>query len=105
MLATAEQGVKLEKKLTLHLGGYQKRQKILKDKIVDAGEALEKARVALAGFKTLSISEEVAIERRLGALRDEVSFINRREREAQEQYRLAKDELDGLMADGVNGFH
>ncbi|KAI5463267.1 pre-mRNA splicing factor component-domain-containing protein [Mariannaea sp. PMI_226] len=103
--ATAEQSAKLEKKLALHLGGYQKRQKMLKDKIGNAGEALEKARVALRGFETLSISEDVAIERRLNALREEVGFINRRDREAQEQYRKAKEELDALMADGVNGFH
>lgn len=104
-MASAEQGAKLEKKLALHLGGYQKRQKMLRDKIGDAGEALEKARVALSGFKTLAISEDVAIERRLGALREEVGFVSRREREAQEEYRKAKEELDALMANGVNGVH
>ncbi|KAH7145772.1 pre-mRNA splicing factor component-domain-containing protein [Dactylonectria estremocensis] len=105
IMASAEQGVKLEKKLSLHLGGYQKRQKMLKDKVGDASEALEKARVALSGFKALAISEDVVIERRLTALRDEVSFVNRRERQAQEAYRTAKEELDALLADGVNGFH
>ncbi|KAH7017556.1 pre-mRNA splicing factor component-domain-containing protein [Ilyonectria destructans] len=105
IMASAEQGAKLEKKLSLHLGGYQKRQKMLKDKIGGASEALEKARVALSGFKTLAISEDVAIGRRLAALREEVGFVNRREREAQEEYRKAKEELDALMAGGVNGFH
>ncbi|KAL7760145.1 hypothetical protein ACKLNR_010235 [Fusarium oxysporum f. sp. zingiberi] len=105
IMASAEAGAKLEKKLSLHLGGYQKRQKMLRDKMGDASEALEKARVALAGFKTLAISEDVAIERRLSALREEVGFINRREREAQESYRNAKEELDALMASGVNGVH
>ncbi|KAH7165527.1 pre-mRNA splicing factor component-domain-containing protein [Dactylonectria macrodidyma] len=105
IMASAEQGVKLEKKLSLHLGGYQKRQKMLKDKVGDASEALEKARVALSGFKALAISEDVVIERRLTALRDEVSFVNRRERQAQEAYRTAKEELDALLADSVNGFH
>lgn len=104
-MASAEAGAKLEKKLSLHLGGYQKRQKMLRDKMGDASEALEKARVALAGFKTLAISEDVAIERRLSALREEVGFVNRREREAQESYRNAKEELDALMASGVNGVH
>lgn len=104
-MASAEQGAKLEKKLSLHLGGYQKRQKMLKDKIGGASEALEKARVALSGFKTLAISEDVAIGRRLAALREEVGFVNRREREAQEEYRKAKEELDALMAGSVNGFH
>ncbi|CAM1511370.1 Fc.00g088830.m01.CDS01 [Cosmosporella sp. VM-42] len=105
IMASAEQGAKLEKKLALHLGGYMKRQKMLRDKIGGASEALEKARVALSGFKTLAISEDVAIERRLNALRDEVGFVSRREREAQEEYRKAKEELDTLMADGVNGVH
>ncbi|KAL6698088.1 pre-mRNA splicing factor component domain-containing protein [Trichoderma pleuroticola] len=102
---SAEEDAKLEKKLTLHLGGYQKRQKMLKDKVADAAEALEKARVALSGFKTLAISEDVAINRRLESLRDEVNFISRREREAQEEYRKAKEELEALRAGDVNGYH
>lgn len=106
-METAEKGIKLEKKLALHLGGYQKRQAMLRGKIGEAAEALEKATHALSGFKTLAISEEVAIQRRLGALRDEVSFVSRREREAQEAYRRARDELDALRAgsNGVNGHY
>ncbi|KAF0322268.1 hypothetical protein GQ607_010557 [Colletotrichum asianum] len=105
IVATAEKGIKLEKKLALHLGGYQKRQKMLKDKIGEAAEALEKANNALSGFKTLAISEEVAIQRRLGGLRDEVGFVSRREREAQELYRKTKEELDALRSNGVNGHY
>ncbi|POR37205.1 Pre-mRNA splicing factor CEF1 [Tolypocladium paradoxum] len=105
IMASAEQGAKLEKKLGLHLGGYQKRQKMLKDKVGDASEALEKARNALSGFKTLAVSEDVAIDRRLEALREEVGFVSRREREAQEEFRKARDELDALRAGGVNGYH
>ncbi|SPJ75189.1 related to myb-related protein cdc5 [Fusarium torulosum] len=105
IMTSAEAGAKLEKKLSLHLGGYQKRQKMLRDKMGDASDALEKARVALVGFKTLAISEDVAIERRLSALREEVGFVNKREREAQEDYRKAREELDALMATGVNGVH
>ena len=104
-MAYAEQGAKLEKKLGLHLGGYQKRQKMLRDKMGDAQEALEKAKAALGGFKTLAISEDVGINRRLEALREEVSYVSRREREAQDDYRKAKEELDTLMARGVNGYH
>jgi pre-mRNA-splicing factor CDC5/CEF1 len=96
-MVSAEQGAKLEKKLALHLGGYQKRQKMLRDKVADAAEALDKARNALAGFRTLAISEDVAIDRRLGALRDEVGLVTRRERVAQEEYRRAREELSSLM--------
>lgn len=104
-MSSAEQGAKLEKKLALHLGGYQKRQKVLRDKMGDAAEALEKARNALAGFRTLAISEDVAVNRRLGALREEVSLVSRREREAQDEYRKARDELDALRAGQPNGYH
>lgn len=105
IMASAEQGTKLEKKLGLHLGGYQKRQKMLRDKVGDAAEALDKAHNALAGFRTLAISEDVAINRRLDSLREEVSHISRREREAQDEYRKARDELDSLRRGGVNGYH
>ncbi|KAG5993746.1 Pre-mRNA-splicing factor cef1 [Claviceps pusilla] len=105
IMSAAEQGAKLEKKLSLHLGGYQKRQKMLKDKMASAADALEKAKNALSGFKTLAVSEDVAIERRLGALRDEVLYVTRREREAQEEYRKVRDELDALREGATNGYH
>ena len=71
----------------------------------EAAEALEKAQFALQAFKTLQISEEIAIKSRREALMEEVNFISRREREAQEMYREAKEELDGLLEGGVNGYH
>ena len=60
---------------------------MLRRKIGEAHEALEKARNALSGFKILQASEEAAIRRRLGALRAEVAFVSTREREAQEYRR------------------
>lgn len=77
---------------------------MLRKKVGEASEALAKANNALGGFKTLAISEEAAINRRLGSLRDEVSFISKREREAQELYRRTKEELDSLTT-GPNGYH
>lgn len=103
-MAAAERGNKLEKKLALHLGGYQKRAKMLRQKIAEAAGALEKATNSLDSFKTLQIAEEAAISTRLEGLREEVGFISRREREAQELYRQRKEELDSLTA-GVNGYH
>lgn len=94
----------MEKKLNLHLGGYQQRAKTLRSKMGEAADALEKATVALGGFRTLAISEEISIKSRLEALREEVSYISRREREAQEAYRQTKEELD-RFSDGVNGYH
>ncbi|KAI0894973.1 pre-mRNA splicing factor component-domain-containing protein [Annulohypoxylon nitens] len=103
-IATAEKCSKLEKKLALHLGGYQQRAKILRSKMGEAYEALQKAKFALSAFRTLSISEEIAARNRLEALREEVGHITRREREAQEAYRQTKEELDSFT-NGVNGFH
>jgi pre-mRNA-splicing factor CDC5/CEF1 len=101
-MSTVEKCEKLEKKLKLHLGGYQNRAKILRQKTGEALDALEKANAALGGFETLSISEEIAAKSRLDALRDEVAYVSRREREAQELYRQTKEELEVLGA-GVNG--
>lgn len=107
LIESAEKGNKLEKKLKLHLGGYHQRAEMLRKKMGEAHEALEKARNALGGFRVLQASEDAAIKRRLAALRAEVNFVSTREREAQELYRRTKDELDELLAaDGrVNGYH
>ncbi|OJJ57877.1 hypothetical protein ASPSYDRAFT_79166 [Aspergillus sydowii CBS 593.65] len=102
LLATAEQGNKLEKKLALHYGGYQNRAKTLRTKVTEAHTALEKSKDELDAFRTLQISEEAAISRRLEKLREDVAFVMRREREAQEQYRSRKEELDELVA-GTGG--
>lgn len=104
IVAAAEKGNKSEKKLALHLGGYQQRAKTLRQKIGEAADALSKASYSLDAFKTLQISEDVAISRRLEDLRERVGFVSKREREAQELYRERKEELTNLT-DGVNGFH
>ncbi|KAI9757165.1 MAG: Pre-mRNA-splicing factor cef1 [Chaenotheca gracillima] len=102
VMADAERGNKIEKKLELHLGGYQKRAATLRQKILEAGEALEQTTISLDTIRTLQISEDAAIPRRLEGLRSEVEFVARRERGAQALYRARKEELDDL---GVNGFH
>ncbi|KAI9369521.1 hypothetical protein BJX61DRAFT_536355 [Aspergillus egyptiacus] len=98
LLATAEKGNKLEKKLALHYGGYQNRAKVLRTKIAEAQTALEKSKDELDAFRTLQISEEAALSSRLGKLREDVAFVMRREREGQELYRSRKEELDELIA-------
>lgn len=104
ILAAADAGNKLEKKLALHLGGYQARAKTLREKISEAAEQLEQASSALNTFETLRIAEDAALPRRLDGLREEVTFITRREREAQDEWKSRKEELDGLR-NGVNGWH
>ncbi|CAK7222614.1 Pre-mRNA-splicing factor cef1 [Sporothrix bragantina] len=95
-IASAEKGAKLEKKLTVHLGGYKHRADMLKKKMTEAHGALGKAQAALNGFEILAKSENQALARRLAGLRDEVAFISRREREAQELYRANREELLAL---------
>ena len=101
----------MEKKLALHLGGYQQRATMLRQKIGDTAQSLEKAKNSLDAFRTLQVSEEAAIARRLEGLRSEVEFISRREREAQDLYRARKEELmevrEGIggIVNGVNGAH
>ncbi|KAF2656660.1 hypothetical protein K491DRAFT_691867 [Lophiostoma macrostomum CBS 122681] len=104
IIESAQQANKIEKKLGLHLGGYQKRSTLLQQKIVDASGALEKTRRELDAARTMQYSEQTAISRRLESLRDEVNFVSRREREAQELYRTRKEELDNLQ-EPVNGVH
>jgi pre-mRNA-splicing factor CDC5/CEF1 len=105
-VSAAEKGNKMEKKLALHLGGYQQRSKMLRQKITEASEALTKATYSLDAFRTLQISEEAAISRRLEGLREEVGFVAKREREAQDLYRLRKEELLSLSnGNGTNGYH
>lgn len=104
MIASAEKGSKLEKKLNLHLGGYKQRAETLRKKIGETATDLEKATNALHAFEIMASSEEVAVSNRLAALRDEVNFVSRREREAQEAYRRNQEELSALRAGGANGF-
>ncbi|KAF1956161.1 hypothetical protein CC80DRAFT_445817 [Byssothecium circinans] len=100
----AQQANKIEKKLSTHHGGYMKRSALLRQKISDASSALEKAKVALDSARTMQYSEQTAIGRRLESLREEVTFVSKRERETQELYRRRKDELDSLQ-DAVDGAH
>lgn len=102
---SAEAGNKVETKLNLHLGGYKKRAEMLKKKIGEAHEALEKANNALSSFNILQISEAAAIRNRLSALRAEVGVVSTREREAQELYRRTREELQELTINVPNGYH
>jgi len=105
MVETAQQANKIEKKLSTHHGGYMKRSTLLRQKIVAASAALEKARQELDSGRTMQHSEQSAISSRLEGLREEVTFISRRERESQDLYRHRREELDDLREATVNGVH
>ena len=79
------------------------RSKLLRQKINEAADALEQVTIEVDTAKSAQIAEQAAAERRLQKLLDEVAFVKRREREAQDAYRAAKEELDSLEM--VNGRH
>ena len=103
----AEKGNKLEKRLALINGGYQQRNKTLRQKIAEACPALGNEKITLDSIQTLQIAEEAALPRRLESLQEEVAFVKKREREAQELYRLRREELDAASNEkgAVNGNH
>lgn len=103
----ATQANDIEKKLNKHLGGYKNRAGLLRQKISHAFGELEEQRKILDCERTMLDLEQGpdgAINRRLSSLRDEVAFITRREREAQELFRARKEELEGLQ-EATNGVH
>jgi pre-mRNA-splicing factor CDC5/CEF1 len=104
IIESAESANKIEKRLNTHHAGYMKRAALLRTKIGDAFNALENSKIELDCARTMQYSEQSAIGRRLDSLRDEVSFVSKREREAQELYRSRKDELTSL-SEPVNGVH
>lgn len=106
IMEDAETGNKLEKKFSLHYGGYQQRAKTLRQKIIEASEALDEESRKLESFQNLQIAEEAALPRRLESLREEVAFVNKREKEGQDLYRTRMAELDAFkQARVVNGDH
>jgi len=89
-----------EKKLAKLHGGYQQRARMLRQKITEASEALEDTRIALVTGLRAQTAEQAAAPARLEKLRDEVALVSRRGREAQEEYRRVKEELNGLEING-----
>ncbi|KAL9098306.1 MAG: hypothetical protein Q9163_006017 [Psora crenata] len=106
LLSDVEKAKTLESKLNLHLGGYQKRAKTLRQRMVEASEALEDEKIKLNTFRNMQVAEGAALAGRIEALRSEVEFVRRRERDAQQIYRERVEELEALTGERmVNGNH
>jgi pre-mRNA-splicing factor CDC5/CEF1 len=86
----------LEKKLAKLHGGYLDRQRKLRAKISEAGQALGRMTVEVEVSRRVHVAEQATVAERLESLRDQVALISRREREAQDLYRSRKEELDAL---------
>lgn len=72
---------------------------------MEAAEALGKEQVSFDTFRILQVAERAALPSRLEALGDEVAFVKKRERDAQEVYRLRREELVSVRKASVNGGH
>lgn len=89
---------KLEKKLTLTLGGYQSRQGTLGLKIKEVSEVIEQARIDLENYRTLQASERATVALRLNPLVEEVEILERREREGQRRFKELSDTRQELLS-------
>ena len=98
MIKQANKSAKVEKKLGVHLGGYQSRQKALTKRILDAYESRYKQQMDLASFSQLHIQESAAGPRRVQILKDEVDVLERREKLLQEKYRELSSEQQEIQA-------
>lgn len=69
---------------------YAKRQATLSKKLTSRWSQLESVEVEIAVFSELARMEEIAIEQRSAALQEEVDWLVKKERAAQDKYRELK---------------
>lgn len=69
---------------------YSKRQTTLSKKLASRWAQLESVEVEIAVFSELARMEEIAIEQRSAALQEEVDWLVKKERAAQDRYRELK---------------
>lgn len=72
------------------------RSKTLRQKISEAADFLARTSIEMDTTRIALQAEDAGITDRLEKLRMEVGLVSRREREAQEEYRARKYELDAL---------
>lgn len=72
------------------------RSKTLRQKISEAADFLAKTTLDMETARLAQQAEDAGINDRLEKLRDEVALVSRREREAQEEYRARRSELEAL---------
>lgn len=97
LAASAQRGGALEKRLAKLQGGYLERNRRLRGKIGEAAEFLAKLDLDRGVATTAGAAERATLAERLEGLREEVAFVRRREREAQEVFRGRREELEGLV--------
>ncbi|KAK6425009.1 Pre-mRNA-splicing factor cef1 [Oleoguttula sp. CCFEE 5521] len=96
IITSAIRSSALESKLRKIHGGYIDRAGKLRAKIGEAALALEGLKVQGETLRGVDLVEQAVLVDRLEGLREEVTFVKKREREAQEEYRVRREELAGL---------
>ncbi|KAI2796603.1 CDC5 cell division cycle 5-like protein [Blomia tropicalis] len=82
----AKKAGKIEKKLSVLLGGYQSRANEFCKQIRDNANQMEQSRLEFMSFSGLKVNEDRAIEKRIRSLEDDVQRQNDREKQLQQQY-------------------
>lgn len=98
LLEAAAQSTKLEKKMTLVLGGYQKRANLLSSKLIEAGAALQQSYIDLYTFEGLQTQEEIVIQTRPDNLAAEVRRLEQIQKEGQAKYSMLINRKEEIMA-------
>lgn len=86
MAAEAARAAKIEKKLSVTLGGYQGRAKTLSEKINKAYKEFEQAKLDTEAFGMLYAAEQAAIPARIEKIQTELLAVETRERNLQSEY-------------------
>ena len=96
MTSDAQAANAVEARLQKLHGGYIARSGALRAKIVEAAAFLARTKEETETAAAAHAAEQLGLRERLDRLRDEVTAVNRREREGQERYRTLRAELEGL---------
>ncbi|KAJ2384649.1 Pre-mRNA-splicing factor cef1, partial [Coemansia sp. RSA 2603] len=100
MAQEAGRATKVEKKLSVVLGGYQARGKLLSEKIAKAYGDFEQAKLDTQAFSALYASEQAAIPARIEKAQGELRVVEAMERSLQAEYRELVERRDALVSRG-----
>ncbi|KAJ1723698.1 Pre-mRNA-splicing factor cef1 [Coemansia erecta] len=100
MAQEAAKAAKSEKKLSVMLGGYQARAKMLSEKIAQAYKDFEQTRLDTQAFSTLYAGEQATIPSRIEKARDELRRVENLERSLQAEYQELVERRNALASRG-----
>lgn len=97
MTREAKRAGKIEKKLSILLGGYQSIADDLIKQFRETGQAMEQSHLELHSFKALKVREDSAIVKRISALEEDVRRQNEREKLLQKRYEELSRKKEELL--------